>query len=189
MTEAIHFGNDFNSSVASLRTLDAFLRNWWCLSIGITGGLRRNTHPIGDRHAECVERATMLFADALGKEAIVSVQNPLRLTNYTEPQPDIVIRKRRREFYRPKGHSPEDTVLLIEVSDTTLRYDRNVKLRRYAAAGILEVWIEDLTNDLLLVYREPAGDRFKTGLTFRRDDSVSPLAFPESIFKVEDLLG
>ena len=78
---------------------------------------------------------------------------------------------------------------MVEVSDTTLRYDRNVKLRLYAAAGISEVCIEDPNKNLLLIFREPAGDRYRTELTFLRDDSVSPLAFPESIFKVEDLLG
>jgi Uma2 family endonuclease len=146
-------------------------------------------NPIGARHAECVDRATTFFTEAFGRKAIVSIQNSLPLTRYTEPQPDIVVLKARPDFYRSKRRGPEDVLLLVEVSDTTLRYDRNVKLRRYAAAGILEVWIEDLNENLLLVCREPAGDQYTIELTFRREESVSPLAFPEAIFKVEDLLG
>ena len=145
--------------------------------------------PIGNRHQACVNRANTFLTEAFGRTAIVSNQSPLRLSNYTEPVPDVIVLKPVPDFYASRPCVPEDVFFLVEVSDTTLRYDKNIKLLRYAAAGVAEVWIEDLTNDLLLVYREPAGDRFKTGLTFRRDDSVSPLAFPESIFKVEDLLG
>jgi Uma2 family endonuclease len=145
--------------------------------------------PIGARHANCVLRAGTLFTRTLGEKALVSVQNPLRLTRYTEPQPDIVVLKPRADFYGRTRYRPGDALLVVEVAETTLRYDRNVKLPRYAAAGIAEVWIEDLRNNLLLVYRKPAGNRFKTELTFHRDDFVSPLAFPEAIFRVEDLLG
>src|SRR5436190_3054902 len=98
--------------------------------------------PIGVRHAECVERATTFFTDSFGRKAIVSVQNPLRLTTYTEPQPDIVVLKRRADFYKLKRRGPEDVLLVVEVADTTLRYDRNVKHPRYAAAGVSEVWID-----------------------------------------------
>jgi Uma2 family endonuclease len=145
--------------------------------------------PIGFRHAECVNRANAFFMRAFEQKALVSVQNPLRLTRYTEPHPDIVVLKPRDDFYSGKRFGPEDVLLVVEVSETTLRYDRKAKLPRYANSRISEVWIEDLSNNLLLVYREPAGDRFKTDLTFPRDKSVSPLAFPEALFRVEDLLG
>jgi Uma2 family endonuclease len=102
-------------------------------------------------------------------------------------QPDIAAIKPQTDFYYGK-YRPEDVLLVIEVAETTLRLDRKVKLPRYAAAGIPEVWIEDLTNNMLQVYREPEY-RYKTEFTLRRGDSVSPLAFPEAIFKVEDLLG
>jgi Uma2 family endonuclease len=144
--------------------------------------------PIGDRHSGCVLRATTFFTRSFGERALVSVQNPLRLSRYTEVQPDIVILKPRADFYSGR-YRPEDVVLLVEVAETTLRYDRNVKLPRYAAAGIAEVWIEDLTNNSVIVSREPLADRYNTELTFHRNDSVSPVAFPEAIFKVEDLLG
>ena len=78
---------------------------------------------------------------------------------------------------------------MIEVADTTLRYDRQRKLPLYAKAGVLEVWIEDLQNDLILVYREPAGTTYSTSLVFHRGDSISPSAFVELTINVDDLLG
>ena len=123
-----------------------------------------------------------------GARRNVSPQNPVRLSNWTEPQPDVVVFKPRADFYARKRPAPEDVLLALEVSDTTLRYDRNVKLPRFAAAGIPEVWIEDLSNDLLLVFRDTSGDNYSTSMTLQARDSVSPIAFPECRFSVGDLL-
>jgi Uma2 family endonuclease len=144
---------------------------------------------IGVRHAGCVNRANTFFTESFGRNAVVSIQNPLRLTTYTEPTPDIVVLKPREDFYSSHRFTPEDVLLVVEVADTTLRYDRNVKIPRYAAAGILEVWIEDLNSNVLLIYRDPAKGTFRAELTLHRRDSISPLAFPDVTFKVEDLLG
>jgi len=145
--------------------------------------------PVGNRHVACVDRANALFAVMLAGRAVVSIQNPVQLSNYTEPLPDVLLLKPRDDFYASKKHSPEDVLLVIEVADTTLRYDRQIKLPLYAASGVPEVWIEDLGNDLLLVYREPIGKRYKESLTFRRGDPISIAAFPDVVFKVEALLG
>src|SRR5215210_4225582 len=102
---------------------------------------------IGTRHFSCVNGLTRLLIRSVGDEAIVSVQNPVRLNDHTEPQPDLTVIRERD--YRESLPMPEDVLLLIEVSDTTLRYDRNLKLPLYARAGILEVWIVDLSGDLL----------------------------------------
>jgi len=145
--------------------------------------------PIGTRHAVCVNRANTFLTEAFRRKAIVSIQNPLRLGEFTEVLPDVVVFKPRADFYASERPTPADVLFLVEVADTTLRYDRNVKVPRYAAAGIAEVWIEDLKGDSLLVYHDPAEKTFKTSLTLHRGDSVSPLAFPAVKFKVEDLLG
>ena len=79
-------------------------------------------------------------------------------------------------------------LLVLEVSDSSLRYDRDVKLPVYASAGVAEVWIEDLPNQILHVYREPSGRLYKVALRFRRGDSVSPIAFRETVLSVSDLL-
>jgi Uma2 family endonuclease len=145
--------------------------------------------PVGNRHRACVHRANTFFTEALGRTAIVSNQSPLRLSNYTEPVPDVIVLKPVSDFYASRECRPEDVFFLVEVSDTTLKYDKNIKLPRYAAAGVAEVWIEDLKNDLFLVFRNPADEAFKTSSVLHRGDSISPLAFPKVTFKVNDLLG
>src|SRR5262245_32686308 len=145
--------------------------------------------PIGNRHLGCVNGATDAFAAAFRGRAVVSVQNPLRLNNYTEPQPDIALLKARKDAYRHKRPVAEDALLVLEVADTTLAYDRQVKVPRYAASGIPEVWIENLEENVLLVFRAPSGKSYTTSLTLKSDDTVSVLAFPDVIFKVSELLG
>jgi Uma2 family endonuclease len=144
---------------------------------------------INQRHFSCVNRTNDVFTSAFKGRAIVSIQNPLRLNNYNEPMPDIVLLKPRADYYASERHTPADTFLVVEVSDTTIRYDQKIKLPLYAAAGIGELWIENLQEDLLLVCRDAVGKDYETKLTFRRGESVSPIAFPEVVFKVEDLLG
>jgi Uma2 family endonuclease len=145
--------------------------------------------PIGDRHAGHVNRANHLFAASFAGRAVVSVQNPIQLNKYTEPEPDVLLLKPRSDYYAGKKVWAEDALLIVEVADTTLRYDRNIKVPRYAAAGVLEVWIENLSADELLVYRDPAAEGYAKSITLHRGDSVSPVAFPDVVFKVEDLLG
>ena len=95
----------------------------------------------------------------------------------------------RPDYYTSKRHSPEDTLLVIEVSDTTLRYDRNRKAPLYAKSGVTELWIENLEGDVILVFRDPGPDGYSTTLVVRRGESVSLLAFPDILFKVDELLG
>jgi Uma2 family endonuclease len=144
--------------------------------------------PIGNPHMACVDRATAVFAAALAGRAMVSIQNPVTIDNYNEPQPDVVLMKTRADYYLSKRHTPEDTLLLVEVADTTLAYDRKVKLPIYAASKIQEVWIVDIEHDAILVHRDPADRSYKTRLTLHRGDSVSLIAIPDVVFKVEDFL-
>jgi hypothetical protein len=143
----------------------------------------------GRRHTACADRATAFFTEALGRRAIVGIQSPVVIDIYNEPKPDVLILKYREDFYASIDRTAEDVLLVIEISDTTLAIDQKRKLPHYAASGIPELWIEDLRHDLLLVHREPVGHDYTTCLTFRRGDSVSPLAFPDVAIKVSDLLG
>jgi Uma2 family endonuclease len=145
--------------------------------------------PIGHRHMVCVNVANTLFIEAFGRRAIVSPQNPVQLSDWTEPQPDLVVFKPRIDFYAGKKPTPEDVLFAVEVSQTTLRLDRKVKLPLFAAAGIPEVWIEDLNQDLLLVFRNPRTDSYSASMTLQRSDSVSPMSFPDVRFSVDELLG
>jgi Uma2 family endonuclease len=145
--------------------------------------------PPGIRHVACVNRATALFTKRLGEKAMVSVQNPLLLSRYTEPQPDIVLAKPRANFYSDKRLSWEDTLLAVEISDSTLSFDRKRKMPLYAAAGVTELWIENLRNDVILVFRDPTPETYSSVHTFERGQSVSPAAFPDVPFNVGELLG
>jgi len=145
--------------------------------------------PIGHRHMVCVNRANTLFIQAFGNGAVVSPQNPVRLTDWTEPQPDLVVFKPRADFYAKKEPVPEDVLFMVEIAETTLSYDRKIKLPRYAAAGIPEFWIGDLKNDILHVYRNPGRETYNIALILHPSESISPLAFPDVTFQVGELLG
>jgi Uma2 family endonuclease len=144
--------------------------------------------PIGDRHAACVNRTVALFVKAFEEQAVVSGQNPVHLSIYSVPQPDVVLAKPRGDYYFNKRLSTEDTFLVVEVSETTLSSDRKIKLPIYARAGVREVSIEDLQKNRLLVFRNPTGSMYSSSLVLTRNNSVSTLAFPNTVFSVSDLL-
>ena len=119
--------------------------------------------------------------------AIVSVQNPVRLDEYTEPQPDLAV-LRARDYSRSLP-GPEDVLLLIEVSDTMLRYDRGVKLPLYARAGIREVWIVDLAGELTGRYTDPSGKGYRGVERARRGETARSITLPELALSVDTALG
>jgi Uma2 family endonuclease len=145
--------------------------------------------PISHRHGVRVIRLTTLFVKAFDERGIVSVQGSIRLKDWTEPQPDFVVFKPRPDFYAGKKTAPQDVLFLMEVSDASLRYDRNVKVPLYAAAGIPEVWVEDAKNDILYVYRDPRDGSYSVMIEAKRGDFISPLAFPDIQFPIDHLLG
>lgn len=145
--------------------------------------------PLGVRHIGCVNATSAFFIAAFKERVVVSGQNPVQLSNFTEPQPDIVLLKPRKDFYRGKKAEATDALLVVEVADTSLAYDRNVKLPHYASAGIPEVWIEDLNGNRILVFRDPAGNSYQTHLILRRGESISAQAFPDTVFSVTDFIG
>jgi Uma2 family endonuclease len=142
---------------------------------------------IGTRHFTCVNGLTRLLVRGVGDAAIVSVQNPVRLDEHSEPQPDLAVLQTRD--YRESLPRPEDVLLLIEVSDTTLSYDRNVKLPLYARAGIPEVWIVDLAGETVERYTGPSGDSYRHVERARRGEEIRSAALPEPAFRVEAVLG
>ncbi|HEX8721997.1 MAG TPA: Uma2 family endonuclease [Pyrinomonadaceae bacterium] len=118
--------------------------------------------PIGERHAACVAILTQLITLRLRLSALVWAQNPVVLDDYSEPQPDLAILKPRGDNYRTSKPTPDDVLLVIEVSDTTLEYDRQVKMRLYARAGIPEAWVVNLPDERIEVYGDPAGGEYRT---------------------------
>jgi Uma2 family endonuclease len=142
---------------------------------------------IGTRHFSCVNRLTRMLVMNVGDEAIVSVQNPVRLNEYNEPQPDLTVIRSRD--YKESLPMPEDVLLLIEVSDTTLAYDRGVKLPLYAQAGIREVWIVDLAGETIGRYTDPSEEGYRPADQIRRGQTLESDALPGLTPSVDEVLG
>ncbi len=116
--------------------------------------------PIGHPHAGTVKLLANLLKETVGSAAVLAVQDPVWLNDHSEPLPDIALLRPRSDYYR-RGHpGPDDVLLLIEVADSSLRYDREVKIPRYARAGIPEVWLVDLGGSALSIYRKPGASGY-----------------------------
>ncbi|WP_243027253.1 Uma2 family endonuclease [Thermus albus] len=135
--------------------------------------------PIGPKHFLAVMRLDHSLKEALQGKALVAVQSPLHLSQDSEPEPDLMVLQPPWERYKGRLPEPHDVLLLIEVADTSLEFDREVKLPLYAEAGIPEVWLVNLKEDLLEVYREPKEGRYRLIRLLSPSEAVSPLAFPE----------
>src|SRR3954471_14581118 len=118
-------------------------------------------NPISDPHAGGVNRLNQAFIERLARRALVAPQNPVRLTLHDEPQPDLAILRFRADFYASLGPRPEDVLLLIEVSDSSVSYDRRVKAPLYASNGIPEYWVVDLGRGQVVVYRDPSPEGYR----------------------------
>jgi Uma2 family endonuclease len=146
--------------------------------------------PIGSRHAAAVARIHHLFAVRLGARAVVWGQNPLLLpTLVSEPQPDVTLLAPRVDFYAARLPEPPDVLLLVEVAETSLAYDRRTKVPLYARAGVVEVWLADLEHRRLTVHRDPRGDGYAAIRHPAAGEAFSPLAFPDLAVTLADLLG
>lgn len=135
-------------------------------------------HGIGSRHAACVLGLSHRLITALSGRALVAVQNPVRVDRRSETEPDLAVLRLRNDLYATEPPSASDTLLIIEVADTSLGLDRRVKLPLYAAAGIQELWVVDLTTDTVEVHREPRGRSYETSVRLT-SGAVAPLAFPD----------
>ena len=144
---------------------------------------------IGPRHAACVARLDDLFGERLRRQGIVWPQNSIRLGQYSELRPDLVLLRWRSDFYAAAIPGPEDALLVIEVADTTLLHDCEVKVPLYARSGIGEVWVLDLNGRGVIVHREPTPEGYHTSFVARGADRLSPQAFPELVLTADQILG
>jgi Uma2 family endonuclease len=145
--------------------------------------------PIGRRHAACVDRCNYTFAHKLGTKVIVRIQNPLALDNTSEPEPDVMILKHKPDFYDTGHPQPTDVLLLIEVADSTIDSDRELKIPLYAEDGIVEVWLIDINNAYVEVYRQPTATGYQQIFKFYRGQTLSILTFPDINIAVDEILG
>lgn len=145
--------------------------------------------PIGKRHAACVNRLTTLLVRAIDPAGIISVQNPIRLHDFSEPQPDIAILKPREDFYAQALPVPADVRLVIEVCDTTLEYDRQIKLPLYARAGIAEVWLVNPMDEQIETFAQPIGDTYQTIAQVQRGADVQAHSIADLRISAAAVLG
>jgi Uma2 family endonuclease len=146
--------------------------------------------PIGPRHSASVRRLIRHFSSRLSDYAMVDVQNPVLLRDQeSEPQPDLSLLRLRDDFYSTGTPTPDDVLLVVEVAESSLSYDRKVKMHLYAVAGIPESWLVDLSSNTLFVYRRPAPSGYQDVRPYRRGESLSPEAFLEVSFTIDEILG
>lgn len=147
--------------------------------------------PIGSPHAACVDALTLIFGESARRRFIVRVQNPIRLDDFSEPQPDVALLKWRDDFYRDAHPRPEDVLLVVEVADSTVMTDRSVKIPLYARAGIPEVWIINLPGESIELYADPHAEdsAYRTTRTFARGEEAQSHSVAGLAVGVADLLG
>ena len=143
--------------------------------------------PIGNRHRNSVNWSADLMREAIGQRAMVQVQAPIQLDDFTMPEPDIAV-IRRRSINDIGSTLPSDVYLLIEVADSSLEFDLGEKLARYAAAGIPEVWIANLRSGELVVNTQPEGTTYAHVRVIPLDGTVSPQAFPDVVLELADFI-
>jgi Uma2 family endonuclease len=145
--------------------------------------------PIGSRHAACVKRLNRLFSSRVGDLAVVLVQDPIRLSDVAEPEPDLALLEPRADFYAAAHPGPAEVLLVVEVADTSVGYDRSVKIPLYARAGIRELWLVDLERERIEVLRQPAAGGYRSVRTYRRGAQLTVEALPGPEFPVDTILG
>ncbi len=141
--------------------------------------------PIGSRHANCVDYINQMLTERLRGKFRVRIQNPIQLGSYAEPQPDIAIVQNRS--YADAHPGPQDVLLLTEIADTTLLYDREVKIPLYARHGIPEVWLIDLGNERVEIYLEPTAQGYRQILRPQSTETIVPSRVPEVALRIADL--
>lgn len=144
---------------------------------------------IGSRHAACVGRLTELFVANFTGKAIIWVQNPVRIREHSEPEPDIALLKPRQDFYAEAHPGPEDVLLIVEVSDSSLEYDRETKLPLYGKAGIGEAWIVNLKDGCVEVYTNPSEQGYDVLRKFRKGMTVFSDSFADVHVSVDEIIG
>jgi Uma2 family endonuclease len=143
--------------------------------------------PIGLRHSALTSRLHEFFVLAAARLATVVSGGPVNLGEYSEPQPDLMLLKRRADFYSGKFPEAADVLLLIEVSDSSLSFDQGVKLNLYARYGISEYWVVDVEGRRIVTYREPAAKGYLRRSEFTAAETVVPQAFPGISIAVGEL--
>ncbi|MEG4965434.1 Uma2 family endonuclease [Microcoleus sp. B6-A1] len=142
----------------------------------------------GTAHGAALKRTVELLQNLLWGLVLLSIQDPVRLNDFSEPEPDIALLVRDPLYYEDRHPTPSEVYLIIEVADTTLRTDLGIKANLYAQSGIADYWVLDVNNRQLHVFREPSQDGYLSQVILADDGSICPLRFPDISFAVRDML-
>ena len=145
--------------------------------------------PIGNAHAACVKFLNRLLSRLFGNILIIGVQDPVRLSDFSEPQPDISLLRWRDDDYRDGHPTPADVLLVIEVADTTVIKDRTVKIPLYARYGVPEAWLVNIPEEQVEIYSAPSGDVYQRVEVFGRGQEARSHTVEGLAVKVGELLG
>ncbi|HEY0394960.1 MAG TPA: Uma2 family endonuclease [Candidatus Elarobacter sp.] len=144
--------------------------------------------PTSPPHAGSSSALLALFFRNFGDRAHIGSQSPVVLDDWSEPEPDVVVSRTEPGRYMTRHPTPADVLLVVEVSRSTLRFDRGEKLAAYARCAIAEVWIVDLVHHRLETYAEPAGETYRVRSVYGRADRVSARAFPADSIAIADFM-
>ena len=144
--------------------------------------------PIGPSHAWSVALDIPLFSRYAGDRFIVQIQNPIHLDDGSEPQPDVMLLRNRPGGYPTSHPTPVDVLLVIEVADSSLEYDRMVKAHLYGRAGVPEAWVKNLPEDCIERFTEPGPDGYAQHSVHCRGGTLTPVSLPDLELPVDDLL-
>lgn len=189
-TEVYQNGQVFTARLITVKEYDEMIAHGILTTedrVELLNGIIIEKMPKGTKHALLNDNLADLLKEKLGNRVYVRSQNPVILDDYSEPEPDIVLAKPPREIYLERHPAPEDTLLIIEISDSTLARDRVTKSLAYAKAGIQQYLVLNLQNETLEEYREPGEDGYQFKRTLRKGDSLNLTAFPEVEIKIDDL--
>ncbi len=144
---------------------------------------------IGSKHASTVKRLNKLLTALAGNDAIVSIQDPVHIDDYNEPEPDVALLKPREDFYAESHPTPHDVLLLIEVSDSTIEYDREIKKTLYADAEIAEFWLVNLREETVECYSQPKNGTYRLARILEKGETVQSISIENLSLQVEEILA
>jgi Uma2 family endonuclease len=157
--------------------------------VELIDGEIRQMSPIDPVHAAGVNRLTHILTRQIGDRFVFSVQNPVQLDDHNEPQPDLAILRWHDDFYEQQLPTPGDVLLLIEVANTSLVYDRTEKLPRYAAAGIAEVWLVTVARHTIEQYANPIDGQYQLRKVLSRDMTLETTTIPDLALTMNQIFG
>jgi Uma2 family endonuclease len=144
--------------------------------------------PIGPRHSAAVLRALNGLLRLIGDRAIVGCQGSIRLDEYDEPQPDIYLLRSKDDFYASGHAGPSDIFLIVEMADSSLEYDKSVKMKLYAETGVPEYWVADIQNERVIAYSNPGQTGYQSEQVFERGRTLVPKLLPGCLIPLNTLL-